>query len=89
MVAGIATDSFVAVACFGHSPLSQPLHFGRETTFVDAATGFVALLSWAAKQHVRGRPRRFVVEATGVYYEEPAIFYPITPPSCACYCPIR
>ena len=68
----IAKDSFVA--CVGHATLSQQLHFGKETTFANSASGFVALLSWVVKQHVSGSPLWFVVEATGVYYEELASF---------------
>ncbi len=68
----IAKDSFVA--CFGYATLSQQLHFGKETTFVNSASGFAALLSWVAKQHPSDSPCWFVVEATGVYYEELAYF---------------
>ena len=68
----IAKDSFVA--CMGHSMLSQQLHFGKEMTFANTASGFVALLGWVAKQYVSNSPLWFVVEATGVYYEELAYF---------------
>ena len=68
----IAKDSFVA--CVGHSMLDQQLHFGKETTFANTASGFADLLSWVAKQHVSSSPLWFVVEATGVYYEELAYF---------------
>lgn len=68
----IAKDSFVA--CVGHATLSQHLHFGKETTFANSASGFAALLSWAVKQHLSGSPLWFVVEATGVYDEELAYF---------------
>jgi transposase len=68
----IAKDGFVA--CFGYSTLSQQLHFGRETTFVNSASGFAALLNWMAKQHPSDSPCWFVVKATGVYYEELAYF---------------
>ena len=68
----IAKDSFVA--CFGQSSLSQQLHFGKEKTFDNTASGFAALLSWVIKQYVSGCPLWFVVEATGVYYEELAYF---------------
>jgi transposase len=68
----IAKDSFVA--CGGYSTLSQQLHFGKETTFANTESGFVALLSWAVKQHVSGSALWFVVEATGVHYEELAYF---------------
>ena len=68
----IAKDSFVA--CVGHATLSQQLHFGKETTFANSASGLAALLSWVVKQHVSSSPLWFVVEATGVYYEELAYF---------------
>jgi len=62
------------VACVGHATLSQQLHFGKETAFVNSASGFAALLSWVAKQHISGSPHWFLVETTGVYYEELAYF---------------
>jgi transposase len=68
----IAKDSFVA--CFGHIDTSQRLSFGKETTFANTLAGFAALLVWTAKQQVAGAPQWFVVEATGVYYEELAYF---------------
>ena len=68
----ITKDSFVA--CVGHATLSQQLHFGKETTFANTASGFATLLTWVAKQHTTGSPLWFVVEATGVYYEELAYF---------------
>lgn len=68
----IAKDSFVA--CFGQSSFSQQLHFDKEKTFDNTASGFAALLSWVTKQHVSSSPLWFVVEATGVYYEELAYF---------------
>jgi len=68
----IAKDNFVA--CFGHSTLSQQLHFGKETTFDNTASGFAALLNWVTKQRASDSPLWFVVEATGVYYEELAYF---------------
>lgn len=62
------------MACVGHATLNQQLHFGKETTFINSTSGFVALLSWVAKQHLSGSPLWFVVEAPGVYYEELAYF---------------
>ncbi|AWM35154.1 IS110 family transposase [Hymenobacter nivis] len=73
-VVGIDIDKDNFVACIGHSTLVQQLHFGKETTFANTASGFAALLSWVAKQQVSGSPLWFVVEATGVYYEELAYF---------------
>ncbi len=68
----IAKDTFVA--CFGRIEASQHLSFGKETTFANSFAGFTALLDWTAKQHTTAAPLWFVVEATGVYYEELAYF---------------
>ena len=61
----IAKDSFVA--CLGYLKISQQLHFGKEATFDNTASGFADLLRWVAKQQVSASPRWFMVEATGVY----------------------
>ena len=68
----IAKDSFVV--CFGKSTLNQQLHFGKETTFPNTAAGFAVLLNWVVKQPSSSSPIWFIVEATGVYYEELAYF---------------
>lgn len=68
----IAKSSFVA--CLGRLDLQQQLSFGKETTFENTAAGFAALLSWVARQQQAAVPLWFVVEATGVYYEELAYF---------------
>ncbi|WP_185284554.1 IS110 family transposase [Hymenobacter sp. NBH84] len=68
----IAKDTFVA--CFGRIDTSQRLHFQKEVTFANSATGFADLLVWTNKQHAPAVPLWFVVEATGVYYEELAYF---------------
>ena len=68
----IAKDSFVA--CLGYLEVGQQLHFGKEVTFDNTASGFTDLLRWVAKHQASAIPRWFVVEATGVYYEELAYF---------------
>ncbi|WP_426061508.1 IS110 family transposase [Hymenobacter sp. B1770] len=68
----IAKDTFVA--CVGRIDTRQHLWFGKETTFANTAAGFAALLAWTAKQQLAAAPCWFVVEATGVYYEELAYF---------------
>ena len=68
----IAKDSFVA--CLGYLEVSQQLHFGKEVTFDNTASGFADLLRWVAKHQASASPRWFVVGATGVYYEELAYF---------------
>ena len=64
----IAKDTFVA--CFGRIESTQHLRFGKQATFDNTLPGFVALLAWSAKQQATTAPLWFVVEATGVYYEE-------------------
>ena len=68
----IAKDSFVA--CLGYLEVGQQLHFGKEATFDNTASGFADLLQWVAKHQAADSPRWFVVEATGVYDEELAYF---------------
>lgn len=68
----IAKDTFVA--CFGRIEASQQLHFGKAATFDNTLTGFADLLAWSARQRAQPVPCRFVVEATGVYYEALAYF---------------
>jgi len=68
----IAKDTFVA--CLGQLESSQQLHFRKEATFDNSFTGFTALLAWVTKQQTLPAPLWFVVEATGVYYEELAYF---------------
>ena len=68
----IAKDTFVA--CFGRIEASQHLRFGKQASFANTAAGFEELLIWTARQQGEAAPRWFVVEATGVYYEELAYF---------------
>ncbi len=68
----IAKSSFVA--CLGRLDGNQQLVFGKETTFENTPSGFASLLSWVARQQEAAAPLWFVVEATGVYYEELAYF---------------
>ena len=68
----IAKDTFVA--CFGRIEASQHLRFGKQASFTNTAAGFEELLTWTARQQAEAAPCWFVVEATGVYYEELAYF---------------
>ena len=68
----IAKDTFVA--CFGRIEASQHLRFGKQASFANTAAGFEELPAWTARQQGGAAPRWFVVEATGVYYEELAYF---------------
>ena len=51
----IAKDSFVA--CLGYLEISQQLHFGKEATFDNTASGFADLLRWVAKHQAANSPR--------------------------------
>lgn len=70
----IAKDSFTA--CMGCIDLTQQLHFlGKVTTFSNDVAGFIALQAWAATRQVQVElPLGYVLEATGVYYEELAYY---------------
>jgi transposase len=68
----IAKSSFVA--CLGQVASNQQLLFGNVTTFEDMPSGFTSLLNWVARQQIAAIPLWFVVEATGVYYEELTYF---------------
>ena len=68
----MAKSSFIA--CLGRLDLSQQLSFSKEVTFDNTLSGFTALLTWVGKQQGTAAPLWFVVEATGVYYEELAYF---------------
>jgi transposase len=68
----IAKDTFVA--CFGRIEPTQHLFFSKESTFANSLAGFADLLTWTTKQLTAAAPLWFVVEATGVYYEELAYF---------------
>jgi transposase len=68
----IAKDTFVA--CFGRIEVNQQLRFGKEATFDNTSAGFAALLAWTTNQQASAAALWFVVEATGVYYENLAYF---------------
>jgi len=68
----IAKSSFVA--CLGQVDGNQQLLFGKETTFENTPSGFASLLSWVTRQQAAAVPLWFVVEATGIYYEELVCF---------------
>ena len=83
----IAKSSFVA--CLGQVDGNQQWLFGKETTFENTPGGFASLLSWVARQQAAAVPLWFVVEATGVYYEELADFLAISSCCLASCCPTK
>ena len=70
----IAKDTFVA--CLGHIDAHQALHLSRKPAeFANDAAGFAACRRWvAAGTGHAALPLRYVVEATGSYYEELAYY---------------
>jgi len=73
-VVGIDMAKSSFVACLGRLDLNQQLSFSKEVTFDNTLSGFTALLTWVGKHQGVAAPLWFVVEATGVYYEELAYF---------------
>ena len=54
VVIDIAKNSFVA--CLGYLEVSQQLHFDKEATFDNTASGFSDLLRWVAKYKAADSP---------------------------------
>jgi transposase len=73
-VVGIDIAKSYFVACLGQVDGNQQLLFGKATTFENMPSRFTSLLSWVARQQIVAVPLWFVVEATGVYYEELTYF---------------
>lgn len=59
--------------CFGQSDSSQNQKFGKSKRFKNSKIGFIELLKWSKEQQGSGE-LIFVMEATGVYYENLAFF---------------
>jgi transposase len=74
-VLGIDIAKATFAACLGSIDAAQRLRLGKVAEFPNNAAGFDAVRRWlAAGQTEPERPRWFVVEATGVYYEELAYY---------------
>ena len=73
-VVGIDIAKDILMACSGCIEVTQHLRFGKPASFSNTAVGFADLLAWTTRQQGVTAPLWFVVEATGVYYEELAYF---------------
>lgn len=62
----IAKSTFTACICMSNVCESQ---LSEVVTFNNSKQGFNQLLKWARKEAIKGFPLRFLMEATGVYYE--------------------
>ncbi len=70
-VVGIDIAKATFAACLGSIDTTQHLRLGKVAVFANDAAGFEALQRWvAAGQKEPACPLWYVVEATGVYYEE-------------------
>lgn len=64
----ISKDSFSACICFSES--SQNLHFSEVKHFKNEKGGFNQLIRWVRKQCTPSVETVYLMEATGVYYEQ-------------------
>lgn len=64
----IAKDSFTA--CIASSSVSMDISYSEIRTFKNDKTGFNQLLRWIRKQRDKHADLVFLMEATGVYYEQ-------------------
>ncbi|MDZ7719910.1 MAG: IS110 family transposase [Balneolaceae bacterium] len=71
---GIDVSKDTLEVCSGKKTSSESMNFSTSRCFKNAREGFESLLSWARKQSDQNRPVWFVMEATGVYYEQLAYF---------------
>ena len=62
----IAKSTFTACMCMSNVSERQ---MSEVVTFSNTKQGFNQLVKWARKEAVKGYPIRFLMEATGVYYE--------------------
>ena len=74
-VVGIDIAKATFAACLGSIDATQRLRLGKVVEFANDAAGFEALQGWVAATQVEAeRSLWYVVEATGVYYEELAYY---------------
>lgn len=64
----ISKDTFTA--CFCYQDSDGGLHFSEVRKFKNEKTGFNQLLRWSRKVKDKSLPLGFLMEATGVYYEQ-------------------
>lgn len=71
---GIDVSKDTLEVCPGNKTYSDAINFRPSRCFSNASEGFESLLSWARKHTGQDNPVWFVMEATGVYYEQLAYF---------------
>jgi len=73
-VIGIDVSKDTLAVCFGFSSEAQVTNYVKPTTFLNNLKGFSKLLNWAEELIDKKSDLCFVMEATGVYYENLAYF---------------
>lgn len=73
-VAGIDVAQKELVVCLGRMYNDLSIEVGASKTFSNNNSGFMALVSWVAKQTQQELVTGYVMEATGVYHESLACF---------------
>jgi transposase len=67
---GIDVSKDTLEVCSGKKTSTKSMSFSTSHRFKNAREGFESLLSWARKRSGHARSVWFVMEATGVYYEQ-------------------
>lgn len=73
-VVGIDVSSQSFYCCFTRKLADGIAKIGATRSFTNTENGYRALLAWTAKHNKERQPVLFVMEATGVYYENLAYF---------------
>lgn len=73
-VIGIDVSKDTFHVCFGTIDESQCIKVLKQSSFINNEKGFKQLLTWKQKSQVADIPLWYVMEATGVYYENLAYF---------------
>ena len=77
-VIGINVSKDTFHVCLGSIDEAQCVKILKQSSFTNNEKGFKQLLSWKHKNFEPDLPLCYVMEATGVYYENLAYFYPKT-----------
>jgi transposase len=73
-VIGVDVSKDTLAVCFGFRTEAQATSYFKPTSFLNNLKGFSTLLHWAAELKDENTDLSFVMEATGVYYENLAYF---------------
>lgn len=71
---GIDVSKETLSVCYGSIDTAQQITYRAHKNFPNTPSGFQALLEWATHLHREDCPVWWIMEATGVYYEQLAFF---------------